>query len=398
MSKKYRDLVSQRSKAKSGSLFVLYVMASWAGDDTGICSTSIGKLVTETRMTDRGVQKAIGRLIADGEIEVVCSGHGRGNKPSWRLLHSDMTLIKGEKSSPFESGKDEQDSPLGQEKGEQSSESPEEKVNSETEKVNFEAQKGELCDNPSIYMIGIDQLDQGEGTRAHANESNPTLPEAQTLSLMDRWSKNKPSSQPVNGKVRMNDAQAAIVAATQPMSDPPSRVQLAQMLIQAAQFHAPEPPKPTVKRVNITSAHIDNSRFTEDGYIPAGTARNAVEIYYERFCALDDQQRLTRPQEDDLVGACTDLEKLRAVVIAYSRTSYKARNVGLILDWYRTGIPNQGAKNATATNFKPTPASTPAANERRALAPAARVGRNEAKLLFADHPIYKGGKIAPITQ
>lgn len=75
MGKKYRDLVAQRSNAKSGSLFVLYVMASWASDK-GECSLTIGHLASDTRMSDRGVQKAIKKLVEIGEIEVISAGYG----------------------------------------------------------------------------------------------------------------------------------------------------------------------------------------------------------------------------------------------------------------------------------------------------------------------------------
>jgi len=73
--------------------------------------------------------------------------------------------------------------------------------------------------------------------------------------------------------------------------------------------------------------------------IPAGTGQNAVQVYYERFPVAEDTL-LSEPQQDDLVKTCTDLNRLREVVTAYERRNYpNRRNVQLILDWYRDGIP-----------------------------------------------------------
>jgi hypothetical protein len=86
---------------------------------------------------------------------------------------------------------------------------------------------------------------------------------------------------------------------------------------------------------------LDARRFV-DGFIPAGTGVNPVEVYYERFNIREDAARLNALQEDDLVRECPDLDKLRTVVVAYSRTSYRKGNLQLILDWYANGTPANG--------------------------------------------------------
>lgn len=83
------------------------------------------------------------------------------------------------------------------------------------------------------------------------------------------------------------------------------------------------------------------------GYVPAGMGANAVQIYYERFRYDAPDARLTAPQEDDLVRICTDLCRLREVIVAYSQTNYRPGNIRLILDWYASGVPGRmGGANA----------------------------------------------------
>jgi hypothetical protein len=108
-------------------------------------------------------------------------------------------------------------------------------------------------------------------------------------------------------------------------------------------------PEPTNKVIRHKSPHLDLRHFT-DGYIPEGTGSNAVEVYYERFSINQDAARLNSVKEDDLCRLCTDLDKLRDVVTAYSRTSYQAGNVQLILDWYTTGVPDKNKTPGQARN------------------------------------------------
>lgn len=104
---------------------------------------------------------------------------------------------------------------------------------------------------------------------------------------------------------------------------------------------APPPAKIVSSGVNgakprrIDSPYLKGSKFV-NGYIPPGTGRNAVEVYYERFPINLDKWRLSDPQEDDLVTGCKDLKLLREVVTAYDQANYeKPRNLKLIMDWYR---------------------------------------------------------------
>jgi hypothetical protein len=110
--------------------------------------------------------------------------------------------------------------------------------------------------------------------------------------------------------------------------------------------------------VQVDSPHLKGTqKLFVGGYVSPGAGTNAVLVYYERFAINLASERLSRPQEDDLVRACTDLPRLRDVVEAYSRTTFNRRNVGLILDWYRDGIPDHVRKSAPAA-VKSQPAKT----------------------------------------
>lgn len=101
-----------------------------------------------------------------------------------------------------------------------------------------------------------------------------------------------------------------------------------------------DPPKqlvrsrqPASRTLRITSPYLKGAHF-ENGYIPEGAGQNAVQVYYERFCINETAAILSDVQEDDLVRLCPDLDRLRAVVTAYSRTNYRRGNVQIIIDGY----------------------------------------------------------------
>jgi hypothetical protein len=104
--------------------------------------------------------------------------------------------------------------------------------------------------------------------------------------------------------------------------------------------NVPSTREPAAKLVMHESPHLQAGRFV-NGYIPQGSGRNAVEVYYERFSINQDEARLNTIDEDDLTRLCPDLDRLRDVVVAYSRTPFRLGNVQLILDWYRDGIPDK---------------------------------------------------------
>lgn len=92
--------------------------------------------------------------------------------------------------------------------------------------------------------------------------------------------------------------------------------------------------EPASKTLHFRSPYLEPRHFV-NGYVPPGAGANAVEVYYERFSINQDEARLNAIDEDDLTRHCPDLDRLREVVIAYSRTPFRLGNVGLILDWYK---------------------------------------------------------------
>lgn len=83
------------------------------------------------------------------------------------------------------------------------------------------------------------------------------------------------------------------------------------------------------------------------GYVAPNTGVNAVQVYHERHSAENRDLQLTAPQQDDLVKAIDDLERWRAVVIAWNQAGHKPRNIAGHLDWYRDGIPTVGRPDVT---------------------------------------------------
>lgn len=113
--------------------------------------------------------------------------------------------------------------------------------------------------------------------------------------------------------------------------------------------HAREAP-PTSSpddRSVIKSPYLPTGKLLAKGYWPPGSGENAVQVYYERFSLSDPRARLYPPQEDDLMRICSDLDRLRDVVTAYSRTNYQPGNIQLILDWYRNGVPDRNQTQST---------------------------------------------------
>lgn len=100
------------------------------------------------------------------------------------------------------------------------------------------------------------------------------------------------------------------------------------------------PSEPSSGTLHFKSRHLDIRHFV-GGYIPPGAGINAVEVYYERFSISQSSARLNSIKEDDLAHFCTDLDKLREVVTAYSRTAFQLGNLRLIMDWYKDGIPDK---------------------------------------------------------
>lgn len=106
------------------------------------------------------------------------------------------------------------------------------------------------------------------------------------------------------------------------------------------------PPPLQKKYTQVTSKHLDPRKFV-NGFIPAGSGATAVEVYYESFSCSN---KLTEPDQYDLVSYCTDLDKLRQVIVTYRRCNFRnEKNIKLILDWYKDGINPRYQSQAAVT-------------------------------------------------
>lgn len=142
-------------------------------------------------------------------------------------------------------------------------------------------------------------------------------------------------------------------------------IERAEQVAEAESFDGPKTTAPMSRTAKATiiipaSPHYDGRKFKK-GLIPAGKGTTAVEVYYEAFAINMSDTRLTEPGEDDLMRECPDLDRLRTVVTAYRRSSYRKGHIQLILDWYNGGVPSHkpGTTYANGTQGVPAkPAST----------------------------------------
>lgn len=116
---------------QKGERRMLMLCLAFHTDEEGICWPSQQTLAQEANLSERGVQKMMDGLIAEGEIELLEKGNGRGKTSKYRLTRY---LEKGERSVP----------PL-EDKGRTigSSFTIPERANVETQKGEPEAIKGE---------------------------------------------------------------------------------------------------------------------------------------------------------------------------------------------------------------------------------------------------------------
>ena len=88
MSVKVMSWVWDHSRAKGAQRLVLLAVADHANDDGLDAFPSLARLARKTGMTERGVHKAIGALVALGELQVTAGG-GRGRSNRYRVLMVD---------------------------------------------------------------------------------------------------------------------------------------------------------------------------------------------------------------------------------------------------------------------------------------------------------------------
>lgn len=105
-------------------------------------------------------------------------------------------------------------------------------------------------------------------------------------------------------------------------------------------------------RPKFSSPHV-KAKLDADGYIAAGQGKTPVEIWYERNSVYDGEVKLTKPQEDDLMKF-NGHPHFRDVIIAYDESGFKnRRNLKLVKDWLRDGIPDHKKEKYGASTSKP---------------------------------------------
>lgn len=377
MSHKITDWVWGSPNVDGKRLLALLALASYA-DDEGFCFPGVKTLAGKLRVTERQAMRILSNLENDGFITITKRGNGRGNINVFKIntemlaakilqpdaLNPDMDDTFQEKTltpmSPISAINPDIDVTLSA-------------INPDIQReetLTSSALNPDILGNLSIYKNQYDPLKE--------NSSNAPAPAAQSVSEF-------PVSKNTLGikAVRITEP---VTAQSVEIFDPPSS---AEIRLQAAQRRIVEAPVRATKLPKLDTPHV-TQQISADGYLPAGSGKTAVEVYAERFSLTNPETRLTMPLQDDLVRDCPDLDRLRTVLVAYSQTSYKPRNMKLILDWYRTGVPaHKQQQGATANATISRPVTPQPGTGQGNLGKAARVGREEAKRLFAHLPMYQ---------
>lgn len=381
MSVSYMRAAWQCENLSGSKLILMVALANYRNDQSGKCCPSTATLAKDVRVTERQVVRLLRELEEEEYISVLKHGDGRGNTTNYHINLEKLSSEKGDicditlkervtSASPFDDKKD--DMPDGK------------RVTSAPERMTFSAKKDDILGNLSIYKNQYESVIEPESEPAHARGASP-LPSVGSfdeIPVPENDHGIKGVRVPKDLNQRADEIKSQLPTE---IFDPPSKGELRLL---AAQKRIPEEPTPSKRNraPTIDSPHV-TQRLLEGGYIAAGQGKTAVEVYGERFSLIDEKTKLSMPLQDDLVGKCPDLKKLREVVTEYSQRTYQPRNMKLIFDWYEKGVParkeNQDAVTGTSAQ---KPATAPGAN----LGKAARVGRNEAKELFKNHPIYAG--------
>jgi SOS-response transcriptional repressor LexA len=307
MSIEYVRAVLEMKKRVGTFQRVLLIAIAEHADRNGIANPGNELLADETEISERQVQRLIAKLEAAGMIETKSTGNGRGYRRLIRLLIEPATLTK---------------------------------------RVTLEAQKGDTICHPSDEKKG--DIDEIKGDKRVTSERKRVTLEAQKGDMLPEVEADNPIN-PINPKPIGGDLDQVLLPHTredQPTTPPPVIETLSEKPVLP---NAKLIPANGAKTVRVQSPYLTDARRFVGGYIPAGQGLNPVEVYYERFSINNDRERLTAPLEDDLARNCPELERLREVITAYGRRrNYAPGNIQLILDWYRSGIPN-GNQRASAT-------------------------------------------------
>ena len=184
----------------------------------------------------------------------------------------------------------------------------------------------------------LDQIDQAnnlENTlRISTKESEGQQPAPALLNSQQQLPPaTATAQQPATPTVTVKAAQAPTPSSAaplpqwQPMTDmPPTQRDIVAEKLNGSADLSPRRNRPTFKSPHVTAA------LNAAGYVAAGQGSNPVEIYYERFSAYQPDERLSAPQEYDLMTLAGNAG-VRPAIEAYGRTGYKPRNVALIIEW-----------------------------------------------------------------
>lgn len=288
--------VWRKSESTGGARLTLLAIADDANDN-GVAWPSVGRIAWKSRQSDRNVQLCIAKLVKDGELAII----GKvGEKPYQTNLYQVLIV---EPKDPQAVG------------GSQPPKRPGRPRKNRGE--NFAPQlpgDGEAGVKPA--RVGVKSVQEPTGEQGRK--------------VFTRSVTYDPPIDPLRD--------SAPAAPSTPVPDTAQSAKPAQARV--AKVRATPAPTPT--RIKESNRYFQRGDVLPEGRWPdKATADNPVKLYYCYWSMSNRDERLTAPQADDLAKMCPDLKRLDDVLLAYSRTPYRARNLNLVFDWYLNGVPGK---------------------------------------------------------
>jgi len=293
-----------KSKAKGNSLLTLLAIADDANDN-GVAWPSVQRIKDKTNQEERNVQVCLVKLVEAGELEI---NYNKG--PFGTNLYRILIV---EPKDPDALG-----GPLPPNKRGRPPKRPGEAPKPRDQK---------RVQNSSKRVQNSSEGVQSSSERVHQPAPDP---------LYDPLS--DPLIDPLRDHAAAPPPPAEGAPPSTPVPDTARDGQVAQASV--AKVRAAPAPKPT--RIKESNRYFQRGDVLPEGRWPdKATADNPVKLYYCYWSMSSRDERLTAPQADDLAKMCPDLKRLDDVLLAYSRTPFRPRNLNLVFDWYLNGVPDK---------------------------------------------------------
>jgi hypothetical protein len=167
-----------RLKRPSSDKLVLWQLWDFENNEDGLVYPSVGTLAELSGFSVRQVRRSLGRLVADGLLEVVILGGGRGRSTRYRFAWSRLQQQVGQKAAMLTGLVKHSENPASMAE-----------FNEETRPAGPETRPGETENAAMVAAEQVnEQVQQQEGAHAPSQDSseNPRRPEEAALEAARR--------------------------------------------------------------------------------------------------------------------------------------------------------------------------------------------------------------------